>query len=176
MPFGEYTPLGNYLPWLREINQTAPDFTAGESVNLFPLPHGKKVAALICYEDVVPSLAREASRAGANILVNLTNDAWFGKTVAPRQHHLIASFRAIENRRFLLRTTNTGLTAIVDPVGETVAELPLFTEGVLSREVKLMDATTLSMIVGEWPWRILSLIALALTAYSTGRRWRRSSP
>jgi apolipoprotein N-acyltransferase len=143
MPFGEYTPFGKLLPWLEEINSTAGQFTAGTAPKVlsFTLSSGKeaKLAPLICYEDVVPLLAREATARGAEVLINQTNDAWFGNTVAPYQHHMIASFRAIENRRFLLRSTNTGVTAVVDPMGRTLASLLPYTESVLPMEISLLD-------------------------------------
>jgi apolipoprotein N-acyltransferase len=141
MPFGEYTPLASWIPFLRDINATAGQFTAGDApkVLTFQLSSGAevRVAPLICYEDIIPSLAQEAVRKGAEVLINQTNDAWFGDTVAPYQHHLIASFRAIENRRYLLRSTNTGLTAVVDPVGRTLASLAPYSEGVLPMDITL---------------------------------------
>ncbi|MGO9465609.1 MAG: nitrilase-related carbon-nitrogen hydrolase [Isosphaeraceae bacterium] len=87
-----------------------------------------KVSPLICYEDITPALAREATRRGAQVLVNQTHDARFGRTACPYQHHLISAFRAIENRRFLVRATSTGFSAVVDPLGRTVAHPPLYTE------------------------------------------------
>ena len=147
MPFGEYTPFSSWLPWLEEINSTAAQFTAGAApaVLSFPLSSGvqAKLSPLICYEDVVPQIAREATQLGAELLVNQTNDAWFGRTVAPYQHHMIASWRAIENRRYLLRSTNTGVTAVVDPLGRTAASLLPFTEGVLPLEVELLSEKSL---------------------------------
>lgn len=143
MPFGEYTPFSRWLPWLKEINHTAGDFVSGSSVGVlsYKLSDGRnvKLSPLICYEDIVPGLAREASAKGAEILINQTNDVWFGDTVAPYQHHIIASFRAIENRRFLLRSTNTGVTAVVDPLGRTLAQLLPYTEAVLPMEISLID-------------------------------------
>lgn len=136
MPFGEFTPFSEVLPWLKDLNQTAGNFTAGDTQSVFVFPLGAEgrpvhVAPLICYEDIVPSMALKAVRGGAHVLVNMTNDAWFGDTVAPAQHHLIAAWRAIENRRYLLRSTNAGLTAVVNPLGETTTTLPTFSEGVL---------------------------------------------
>jgi apolipoprotein N-acyltransferase len=146
MPFGEYTPLSSLFPWMAEINATAAQFTPGRepSVLSFPLSSGTEVhvSPLICYEDVVPTMAQDATLRGAQLLVNQTNDAWFGDSVAPYQHHMIASFRAIENRRYLLRSTNTGLTAVVDPLGRTAASLLPFTEGVLPLEVMLISSLT----------------------------------
>lgn len=157
MPFGEFTPFSATFPWLKELNQTAADFTPGSEVNVFRYQSNAEgtrsftVSPLICYEDVVPSLARQASAGGAEILVNLTNDAWFGDTVAPYQHNLIASFRAIENRRWLLRATNAGLTTIISPHGETVAALPPFREGVLEYDINAENTQTLyTRYFGAW--------------------------
>jgi apolipoprotein N-acyltransferase len=91
----------------------------------------------------VPEIAREAVSKGAELLINQTNDAWFGDTVAPYQHHLIATFRAIETDRYLLRSTNSGLTAVVDPLGRTLASLLPYTEGVLPMEISLRATKTL---------------------------------
>src|SRR3954463_4749549 len=77
-------------------------------------------------------------RKGAELLANITSDSWFGRTLAPHQHHLIAAFRAIENRRFLIRATNTGLSAVVDPLGKTVARIPPFSEGTATAQVRLL--------------------------------------
>ena len=162
MPFGEYTPLSSWFPWLEEINSTAAQFSAGTSPSVlsFPLSHGTtaRVSPLICYEDVVPSIARDATRMGAELLVNQTNDAWFGNSVAPYQHHMIASFRAIENRRYLLRSTNTGLTAVVDPLGQTLASLLPFTEGVLPMQVELLSYRSLYT---NFPMHLLWLLVAA---------------
>jgi apolipoprotein N-acyltransferase len=170
MPFGEYTPFAKWLPWLQEINSTAGQFSAGlaPQVLSFNLSTGKeaKLAPLICYEDVVPLLAREATARGAQVLVNQTNDAWFGNTVAPYQHHMIASFRAIENRRFLLRSTNTGVTAVVDPLGRTLASLLPYTESVLPMEIALLDySSTFTALPIYLIWLLLSAVSALLVVY-----------
>lgn len=167
MPFGEYTPFASWFPWLQEINSTAGQFTAGTAPRVLSFltstRHEVKLAPLICYEDVVPLLAREATARGAELLINQTNDAWFGNTVAPYQHHMIASFRAIENRRFLLRSTNTGLTAVIDPMGRTLASLLPFTESVLPMEVSLLSyPSTFTKLPIYLMWLLLSAIALVL--------------
>jgi apolipoprotein N-acyltransferase len=163
MPFGEYTPLSSILPFLKDINSTAGQFAAGTSPSVlsFPLTNGTevKLSPLICYEDIVPSIARDAVNMGAELLINQTNDAWFGDTVAPYQHHMIAAFRAIENDRYLLRSTNTGLTAVVDPLGRTLASLLPYTEGILPMEVSLRSTRT---VFTRLPIYILWLMAAAL--------------
>lgn len=174
MPFGEYTPFGNLLPWLRELNGTAGDFSRGDGPRVFEYPmldsngvwYTMKASPLICYEDVVPSLAREATVAGAELLVNLTNDAWFGPTVAPEQHHLIASFRAIENRRSLVRSTNSGLTAVIDPLGRTTGTLTGFSEGTLLAEVPLIRYRSIyTTLGGEMLWWMVLCASAVVVLY-----------
>lgn len=166
MPFGEYTPFGDLIPALREMTLIA-DLSKGPGMKVLPFnfededgtARVAKVAPLICYEDILPRLAREGTRMGANLLANLTNDAWFGKSVEPYQHHLIASFRAIENRRFLLRATNTGLTAVVDPLGKTVYQLPIYEPGTIRSTIVLMEDTSPYVwLLGEYPWWGFALI------------------
>jgi apolipoprotein N-acyltransferase len=171
MPFGEYTPLSSVLPFLKDINATAGQFTAGTApaVLSFPLSNGAEVrlSPLICYEDIVPAIARDAVNKGAELLINQTNDAWFGDTVAPYQHHIIAAFRAIENDRYLLRSTNTGLTAVVDPLGRTLASLLPYTEGILPMQVSLRNTRT---IFSQFPIPFLWLIGAAASLIPIIRR------
>ncbi len=170
MPFGEYVPLGDRFPWLRNMSGIPRDLVAGKAISVFefPLASGEsaKVSPLICYEDIIPSLARDSVRAGAELLVNLTNDAWFGNTAAPYQHHIIAAFRAIENRRYLVRSTNSGLTAIVDPSGRTIARIPVFSEGSIREKLNLItDQTVYTRYIGErfrWFLSLVCLLGLAL--------------
>jgi apolipoprotein N-acyltransferase len=175
MPFGEYTPLSSVLPFLKDINSTAGQFTAGAeaAVLTFPLSNGTevKLSPLICYEDIVPSMARDAVNKGAELLINQTNDAWFGDTVAPYQHHIIAAFRAIENDRYLLRSTNTGLTAVVDPLGRTLASLLPYTEGILPMEVALRNTRT---IFSRFPIPLIWLIGAAAGVIAVIGRARKS--
>lgn len=182
MPFGEYTPFAKQFPWLAEMNSTVGNFTAGRGVRVFRFllssrssmrRFSARVAPLICYEDIAPALARRATLAGAELLVNLTNDGWFGRSVAARQHHLIASFRAIENRRYLVRATNTGFTAIVDPLGETVAALPEHRAGTLLANAHLLSYNTAyTLYVGDSPWSALLLLSIVAILHDKIRRSR----
>jgi apolipoprotein N-acyltransferase len=135
-----------------------------------------KVSPLICYEDTVPALAREASRKGAELLINITSDSWFGRTLAPRQHHLIASFRAIENRRFLIRATNTGLSGVVDPLGRTIASIPPFAEGTATAQVTpLTYRGAYTNWIGDRPWWALLVVGCVATVHERGMRRVRPS-
>ncbi len=169
IPFGEYMPLASYIPWLKTLNSKAAVFSAGTATRVFDYPMHRadgsaytlRVAPLICYEDTVRAPARKATRQGAELLVNLSSDVWFGRSLAPQQHHLIAAFRAIENRRFLIRSTTTGYSAIVDPLGRTIARIPPFCEGTITAKVSLLaEMSPYTAWVGDWPWWAL----LAATA------------
>ena len=178
MPFGEYLPLSKTFPWIKEFSPQTADFTKGTKAEVFSLSlmslDGEllevKVSPLICYEDLVPSLSRDSVLLGANLLVNLTNDAWYGKTHAPYQHDLLAVWRAIEFRRYFLRSTNTGYTSITDPLGRNIASLDIFSEGVLSRDISLLQGRTLYSIWGDYLIKGLVLFALALSYFLRAKR------
>jgi apolipoprotein N-acyltransferase len=181
IPFGEYIPGASVFPWLNRMNENAGIFTAGTEVKVFAYPMRRQggreykvqAAPLICYEDTVPWLARRATKKGALLLVNLTFDTWFGHTAAPFQHHLIAAFRAIENRRYLIRSSNSGYSAIVDPTGRTIASIRPFTAGTTSAKVRLVDALTpYTAYLGETPWWLL---LIATTSMMIWQRWRRKT-
>jgi apolipoprotein N-acyltransferase len=185
IPFGEYMPLASFFPWLKGLNARAGVFTAGTEAKVFHYPMRRddapayilKASPLICYEDTVPALAREATRRGAELLVNLTSDAWFGRTLAPHQHHLIAAFRAIENRRFLVRATTTGLSAVVDPLGRTIARIPPFSEGTAAVRVALLNApSAYTTWVGERPWWLLLVVSLGVIVERRRREMVRAGP
>ena len=177
IPFGEYMPFSSVFPWLNSLNENAGLFSSGQEIKVFAYPmerphepaYTARIAPLICYEDTITGPARDATRQGAELLVNLTYDTWFGRTAAPYQHHLIAIFRAIENRRFLIRSTYTGYTAVVNPLGKTIAAIPAFTEGKLTVDVALMNyQSSYTQYVGELPW--WGLLALSAGSIIARRR------
>ncbi|MGQ9748814.1 apolipoprotein N-acyltransferase [Desulfosoma sp.] len=124
VPFGEYVPLKRVLFFVEKLVVAAGDFVPGKGPSVFPFKD-TSVGVLICYEAIFPELARDAVRHGARVLVNLTNDAWFGRTAAPYQHLDIARWRAVETRVPLVRCANTGISAVFDATGKTVTALPL---------------------------------------------------
>jgi apolipoprotein N-acyltransferase len=133
--FVEYIPLSRFLPFFHRLVTAAGDFSAGTQSGL--LKTGEATAgALICYEAIFPELSRKEVTSGANILVVLSNDAWFGVTSAPYQLMTMSALRAVENRRPLIRATNTGFSAFVDPWGRTVYEGGLFTTEVITCKVQ----------------------------------------
>lgn len=125
--FGEYVPLERYLPFLKLLTPIPSSYTPGELSHVLNLKTEKgstlKLGALVCFEDVFPNSAREAVKEGAEILVNITNDGWFFDSPGPYQHAALSSFRAIETRRELLRSSNTGITVLIDRTGREKALL-----------------------------------------------------
>jgi len=150
LAFGEYLPFSRVLSLLPAM-PFADGFTAGPGPVVFHLPRAVRIAPLICYEDLMPDLSRKfVSETRANLLVNLTNDAWYGKSVGPWQHLRLAQSRAIETRRSLLRVTNTGVTSLVNAKGELVQSLPMFTSAVMQTEVEILNGETYYVRFGDW--------------------------
>jgi apolipoprotein N-acyltransferase len=138
VPFGEYVPLKGFLPFINYLVSSEGEFSPGK--NITPLRSGGlSLGPLVCYEAVIPELSRTHVKKGADILVNLTNDAWFGITSAPYQHFIMSVFRAVENRRPLLRAANTGFSGIIDSYGRITLVGGLFSEEVLMGEIKTGD-------------------------------------
>ncbi len=138
VPFGEYIPLPDLLPFPKPLVETMGNFSAGNSSR--PLTSGIiRAGILICYESIFPELARKTVQDGANLLVNITNDAWFGRSSAPVQHFSMAVLRAVENRRSLARAANTGISGFIDPTGRIISQSPLFKTYYLNAEVPLVE-------------------------------------
>lgn len=149
--FGEYLPFTQYIPALKNISPASGDFTPGDEFELFEIEEKNiRIAPIICYEDIIPSFSRKFVDKGANLIVNVTNDAWFGKTIAPYQHLFISIPRAVETRRYLLRSTNTGISAIIDPLGRVVSKTDTFVQTNLVGQVGLMEGgKTLYTRIGD---------------------------
>ena len=172
LAFGEYIPFGGLLGLLPGM-PFVEGFTAGTGPRTLDLAGGEKIAPLICYEDLIPELSRAFVREKkANVLVNLTNDAWYGKTVAPWQHARLAQWRAIETRRSLLRVTNTGVTSLINARGEMGEALPIFEPAVLKTQVEILDGETLYVRFGDWFAWAASVIAIAIVLFQSLRRSR----
>jgi apolipoprotein N-acyltransferase len=168
VPFGEYTPLADYFPILSQISVAAGDFFPGPSHDPMITDVGK-IGMLICYEGVFPSITNDTVRRGAEVLVNITNDAWFGKSSAPYQHFSSYVFRAIETDRYVLRAANTGISAVIDPRGRTCAKTGLFKEDVLSGNFCLRKGETPYVRYGDW---FVGLCFLFLAAAALARLCR----
>jgi apolipoprotein N-acyltransferase len=173
LAFGEYLPFSSILSKLPAM-PFADGFTPGDGPHTLDLPGGIRVAPLICYEDLMPELSRAfVKKSNANVLVNLTNDAWYGRTVAPWQHARLAQWRAIETRRSLLRVTNTGVTVRINAKGEIGDALPIFSPGVLKTDVEILEGETLYVRFGDWFAWATTLITMVIIV--VGLTVRRSS-
>ena len=167
VPFGEYVPLQPLITLggrvaAKVIEQVA-DFTPGTEA-VVAETDGHRLGAFICYEAVFPHLVRRFTAGGAELLVNITNDAWYGRTSAPYQHLAMTAFRAVENGRYLVRAANTGITAVVDPRGRVLERTKLFEPTVLVRDVPLLKGATFYARHGDvFAWAALGA-TLALTA------------
>ncbi|MBA4393543.1 MAG: apolipoprotein N-acyltransferase, partial [Desulfobacca sp.] len=141
VPFGEYVPLRKLLPFVGKMVEAIGDFSPGSGNQGLTHPKGK-LGVLICFETIFPELSRSYKKEGAQFLVNMTNDAWFGKTSAPYQHLSILTFRAIENRVWVARAANTGFSAFIDSTGQIIKSFPLFQSGGIYANIPLRSEKT----------------------------------
>jgi apolipoprotein N-acyltransferase len=168
VPFGEYVPLAKFLPFVKKLVVGIGDFSPGSRA--VPLNTGSVVVgALVCFEGIFPEISRAYVMAGSRLLVNISNDAWYKRSSAPYQHLSMTTFRAIENRVPLVRATNTGITAIIDSRGHIRNSTSIFTEGVLTGEVRIGTESTIYTRYGDL-FAGLSLIATSIIAIAALRR------
>lgn len=163
VPFGEYVPFEDLLRGLIPFfNLPMSSFTPGQpdQPNLHAL--GQEIAPFICYEILYPDLVAARTQ-DADVLLTISNDAWFGDSAGPHQHFEMARMRAVETGRWLLRDTNNGLTGIIDPQGKVIDTLPQFTRDVLIGSYRPMQGTTPFMVAGVWPVMLVSLAFVALS-------------
>lgn len=175
VPFGEYVPLPSVLEaaGVGKLVQRVGEFTPGDELAVGPVD-GHPVAAFICYEAIFPDLVRGFVQRGADLLVNITNDGWYGRTSAPHQHMAMAVFRAVENGKYLVRAANTGITAVVDPRGRVLRKTALFDRTVLVADAGIVRGRTPYAHYGDvFAWACLGA-AVALTASVLAHRPRRS--
>src|SRR5512133_3353309 len=167
-PFGEYVPLGRFLPFISKLVVGIGDFSPGEQAT--PLMAGRtQIGTMICAEAVFPEIGRAYVNNGARILANITNDAWFGRTSAPYQHLSIAAFRAVETRTPMVRAANTGVSAIIDQNGHINTMTGLFSEGFRTGEIKPGSGDSLYLKIGD----AAAWLCVLLTAGIAGTAWFR---
>lgn len=163
LAFGEFMPFSDSIPQLKGLVQGVGDFRAGERAE--PLCwNGSCFGVLICYEAVLKSLPRKLINLGGQFLVNITNDVWFGDTNCPEQHLMLASFRAVENRVWLVRAANTGISAFVDPTGRILNRTALFRQAVRVSRIQTLGVPTLYKSWGDWFPVSCSLLLVLLLA------------
>ncbi|MEZ4266816.1 MAG: apolipoprotein N-acyltransferase [Myxococcota bacterium] len=146
--FGEYIPFGDVFPVFYEWIPAASNFAGGTEVKAFDWA-GTRIGVFVCYEDILPAFSTQLAARDPQLLVNLTNDAWFGRTAEPYLHLQLARMRSVETRRTLVRSTNTGVSAIVDPVGRLLAQTDLDTPEQLVHDVSLMTERTVYTRIGD---------------------------
>jgi len=153
VPFSEYLPWSKWFGFVRRITLDVASFSSGTEYKVGNLPDGHRFGVFICYESVFPGEVRRFVANGAEVLINISDDAWFGRSAAPEQHLEMARVRAVENRRWLLRDTNNGHTVDVDPYGRIVAQMPVDIRGELEAPYAYRDDVTLYTAWGDWiPW------------------------
>jgi len=172
VPFGEYVPLKKVLFFVGRLVEAVSDFSPGDSPVLLPV-NGHLASAAICYEIVYPDLIRRFVREGSELLVTITNDAWFGRSSAPYQHFDMASMRAIEEGRYLVRAANTGISGIVDPYGRAQARSAIFESAVVVGDARFLRISTVYARVGDLFAYFSVTVSLVLLLQS--RIWRLST-
>ncbi len=173
VPFGEYVPLSGLLPFVDKMVPGEGEFSRGAWEGPFktPVPSG----VLICYEISIPSLSRQEVRDGSLMLINVTNDAWFGRSWGPYQHLAVSAVRAMENRVPVLRAANTGISAIIDRRGRIVTSIPLEERGVVVADIETGAGQTVYTRYGDWIvilcLAVISVYFLILLYSWRLRRW-----
>ena len=162
LAFGEYLPFGETFPKLYEWSPNSGRFTPGTSFE--PLHwNGHDIATFICYEDIAPSFVNKLMRHGdPELLVNMTNDAWFGDSSEPWEHMALSQLRAVEQRRFFVRSTNSGVSGFVDPNGRWLQKTPTFQQAAISQEVAWLKLWTPYRLWGDIPWWLGTFAAIGL--------------
>jgi apolipoprotein N-acyltransferase len=168
VPFAERVPLAGLFAFARSISREIGNFEPGRAQVLLPVG-GVPFGVFVCYEAVFPEFVRRFTADGAQVLVNVTNDAWFGPTAAPYQHFQHCILRAVENRRWLVRVANSGISAIITPLGRVTETLPLFEQGTLAGEVYPLTQRSLYVSMGD----VFAWFCAAVTVLAAGVTWKR---
>jgi len=169
VPFGEYVPAWAFPNLIGKITTEVGNFVPGTSYRVAQTPEGA-IGVFICYEDIFPQLVRRITRAGARVLVNISNDAWFGDSSAASQELEMASLRAIENRRYLLRATNDGITAAIDPYGRIEKQIPRYERAAMTAGFGYRgDATFYTRHGDVFAWLCTAIAAVIVVAATLAR-------
>ncbi len=147
-PFGEALPYDERFPILRKLQFGQGNYSRGKELRIFDLKRFRAFV-LICFESIFTEISREAVKKGANVLINITSDGWFGPSLGPRVHRDLAIFRAIETRRYILRSARSGISCIIDEKGRILKEIPLFKRGVLTYEIPVFNYLTFYVKYGN---------------------------
>jgi apolipoprotein N-acyltransferase len=167
VPFGEFIPLKRLLFFVTPLVESVSDFSPGEDYVVMPLG-GNRLSTAICYEVVYPDLVAAFVGRGSQLLTTITNDAWYGHSSAPHQHFWMATLRAVEQGRYLVRSANTGISGIVDPYGRVVVKTPIFEQTVAVGDVRYLDGRTIYSRTGDA--FAYACLAVTLMAWWASRR------
>ncbi len=196
VPFGEYLPMKKLLSYMGSVVNEVGEFSPGKQFTHFTLDEiklkeGTKVetahkknensyafrfGVVICYEIIFPSLFRKFINPQTDFMINITNDAWYGKTSAPYQHFSMAVFRAIENGRGIVRVANTGISGFIDPVGRIVIATPLFSRTALVKKFPLTKISTFYSLFGDFFSQscvILTVLFSFITLWRQKNIWKK---
>jgi len=166
VPFGEYLPFPQVFGFAGGLTKEVGEFQRGASRR--PLEAGdQRLGTFICYESIFPDEVRQFALAGAQVFVNISNDGWYGDSGAWKQHLQQTRMRAIENDRWLLSATNTGLTAAIDPAGRVVAEVPRKQRTALIAPYGLISGTTFYTRHGDWFAYLCAIISIVVSLWSS---------
>jgi apolipoprotein N-acyltransferase len=171
VPFGEYIPFQNLLTFARKLTGRVSSFTRGDERKVFRL-NGHRYGVFICYESVFADEVRHFAQLGAEVLVNISDDGWYGDTSAPWQHLNMARMRAIENRRWLLRDTNNGVTAVIDPYGRVRQSIPRHAVDALPAQFGFRDDVTFYTAHGDFFAWLCVFLSLGLTGWAARKLLR----
>jgi apolipoprotein N-acyltransferase len=173
VPFGEYIPFKNLLFFAHKLTGQVSNFSRGDDRKVFRL-NGHRYGVFICYESVFADEVREFAQLGAEVLVNISDDAWYGDTSAPWQHLNMARMRAIENRRWLLRDTNNGITAVIDPYGRVRQSIPRHQTDALPAGYGFRSDVTFYTAHGDVFGWLCAILSLGVVAWA-GRKLLREA-
>ena len=175
VPFGEYVPFQSVLSFAKALTREVGNFRGG--ADRYPLRLGNtQIGTFICYESIFPDEVRVFALRGAQVFVNISNDGWFGETGAPEQHFRMARMRAIENERWLLRGTNTGITASIDPYGRVIARIPRNRRASLEAPYALLSGTTFYTEHGDWFAILCAIISIIVLFFRVRTRAQTTLP
>ena len=175
LPFGEYVPGQSLFPFLRHLANIDTIRESGNQCRPMITPSGLRIGGLVCYDDINPALACEAVAEGAQLLTVQVNAADYDNPVALRQHFLLARLRSIENRRYFVRCASTGITCILSPWGDVLAECDPQTEAVASGTIYPIDELSIYTRIGDWPVYLSILVIIGSFHMTRIRRARLSS-
>ncbi|MDL5045782.1 apolipoprotein N-acyltransferase [Oscillatoria amoena NRMC-F 0135] len=176
VPYGEYVPLGRWMPWMRKVVPIGNGFFPGTDPKVFTLTQSKlRVAPLVCFEDLFPALARERTLRGADAFVNLTNGGWYGESAGIFQHVANAVFRSVETRRPTIRATNTGVSCWIDPHGRIRDRMSPFVAGFQVTSVDILPGAPVTFYTRHGNVFVVGCLIILTLALVRNILWQRKS-